>query len=88
MTDYTIRIRTIGGEPMLDTATMSLMFGIDPAEITATLTDGTPVPGDWLRQGRRRTSEAAAHTGSREFTDVMRYWARRDHNAELVVMTE
>lgn len=59
------------------------------AHLNAALTDArgltaATMPPEWLRAGRRRTSEAAAATGSRELFDVLAYWAQRDLGAEIV----
>ncbi|MBB2772334.1 UNVERIFIED_ORG: hypothetical protein GGE11_003259 [Mycolicibacterium obuense] len=84
----TITITEISGEPMLDSAAMALMFGVRTEEIQALpVIDGaSPIPREWIKRGRRRTREAAARTGSNSFDDVIRYWARVDHNAELEVI--
>ncbi|OBF52621.1 hypothetical protein A5778_15535 [Mycolicibacterium monacense] len=73
---------------MLDSHALSLMFGVRTEEIQALpVADGAKViPREWIKRGRRRTQEAAARTGSNSFDDVMRYWARVDHGAELEVI--
>ncbi|MEB3034777.1 hypothetical protein [[Mycobacterium] nativiensis] len=85
--------RNVNGEPMMSTDAMALLFGV-PAETVAShlgaaLADTTgltavAMPPEWLRAGRRRTSEAAAATGSRELFAILAYWARRDLGAEVV----
>lgn len=84
---YTIEIRTVCGEPMLDARAVALLVGVRPEDVTAlpVVNGAMRLPRHWLQQGRRRTREAAAHTGSSAFEDVLSYWARRDHNAELEV---
>lgn len=84
-------IRDVDGEPMLTMDALSLMFGVGVELITAhtrrTFAEGHVVfPAAWLRAGRRRASEAAAATGSRDVLDVLTYWARRDHGAEIVLV--
>lgn len=88
MNTYTIEINQVGDEPMLCSNALALMFGVPRADVSALpVTNGQArIPREWLQRGRRRTREAAAHTGSAEFDDVLRYWARRDHNAELRVV--
>jgi hypothetical protein len=82
-------IRDINGELMLSPEALSLLFGVDVELITAhgkrTMDDGhITLPSAWMQAGRRRTSEAAAATGSRELLDILAYWARRDRGAEIV----
>ncbi|OBK82135.1 hypothetical protein A5649_09780 [Mycolicibacter heraklionensis] len=81
--------RDIDGDPMLSAAALSLLFGVDEELVNAhskrsTVNNRTPMPTAWIRAGRRRTSEAAAATGSRDLLDVLAYWARRDRGAEIV----
>jgi hypothetical protein len=84
----TITIVDIDGEPMLDSHALSLMFGVRTEEIQALpVADGAKViPREWIKRGRQRTREAMAHTGSDFIIDGLRYWAQRDHNAELEVI--
>ncbi|BDB44554.1 MULTISPECIES: hypothetical protein [Mycobacterium] len=84
----TIRVREIDGEPVLDAAAVELLFGVEQAAFTALpLIDGrVRLPREWVRRGKRRAREAMAHTGSDTMTDCLRYWARKDHNAELQVV--
>ena len=84
MNTYTISITERDGEAMLDCSGMALMYGVTEADIHA-ITPG-PIPADWTRNGRRRASEAAASIGSRDWLDVLRYFARAEHNAELLVI--
>lgn len=88
MTIYTITINELDGEPMLDAAGMALMFGVTAADVQALkfFNGASRIPDEWVRRGRRRTREAAAHIGSSDFHDVLAYWAQRDHNAELRVV--
>lgn len=84
----TITVTEVNGEPMLDSHALSLMFGVRTEEIQALpVADGAKViPREWIKRGRRRTREAAAHIGSAKFLDVLTFWARVDHNAELEVI--
>ena len=86
----TVHIRNHHGENLLDMTAMALLFGVTVAEINALPSaDGAlTLPAKWLRQGRRRANEAKAHTGSDELFDALRYWARKDHGADLVVVRE
>lgn len=83
----TVTVRQIDGEPMLDAQCMSLAFGVDIAEIKALpIVDGQMrIPREWARRGKQRAKEAMAH-GSDGMLNCLRYWARRDHDAELQVM--
>ena len=62
---------------MLDGQAMALFFGVDLAAVNALpMEDGTsPIPREWVRRGKRRASEARAHTGSSELIDAMEFWA-------------
>lgn len=88
MNTYVITITEHAGEPMLDAAAMALMFGVTLSDVKALefFNGASRIPDEWIRQGRRRTREAAAHIGSNDFHDVLAYWAQRDHNAELKVI--
>lgn len=85
---YTITVTMINGEPMLDSAALALMFGVDPEAVRGLPVHGavSTIPTAWIQQGRRRTREAAARVGSTAFDAVLGYWARRDHDAELEVI--
>jgi len=52
------------------------------------ITEASSLPPERLRQGRRRAREAMAHNGSDHMLDGLKYWARRDHDADLVVVYE
>lgn len=81
-----ITVRVVNGDPMLDTAAMSLLFGIDEKLITKTLSGGSlKIPKPWIRAGRRRAAEARAHTGNDGMLAALQYWARRDHGADLQI---
>jgi hypothetical protein len=84
----TITIREITGEPMMCASDMALLFGVTLADVHALpFADGVSlIPREWIQRGRRRTREAAAHTGSDDLLDVLTYWARADHGADLVVV--
>jgi hypothetical protein len=82
-------LRNVDGEPMLSPDALSLMFGIDVEVIEAhakrTMADGhIKVPYEWIQAGRRRASEAATATGSRDMLDSLCYWAERDRGAQIV----
>jgi hypothetical protein len=85
---FTVEINEINGEPMLDSQCMALMFGVTAADVRALPFAGghSRIPREWIKRGRRRTREAAAATGSADLLDVLQYWARTDHNAELEVV--
>lgn len=83
-----ITVRDISGELMLDSQAMALAFGVDESAVCALpLVNGhMRIPREWARRGKRRAKEAMAHTGSDLILDVLRYWAREDHGAELEVV--
>lgn len=85
---YTVTISEVAGEPTVCSSGLALMFGVAPTDVTALPVNGgqARIPREWLQRGRRRTREAAAHTGSASFEDVLCYWARQDHDAELRVV--
>ncbi|AYE95362.1 hypothetical protein C0J29_11740 [Mycobacterium paragordonae] len=88
MTDtFTITLREVDGEPMMDALAMALAFGVDVAAVKALpIVDGRMrLPREWARRGKQRAKEAMAH-GSDGMLDCLRYWARRDHDAELQVV--
>jgi hypothetical protein len=60
---------------------MSLLTGCPADEIGKLSTQGDK----WMRRSRQRSNEAQAHTGSTAMLDGLRYWARKDHGAELEV---
>lgn len=73
---------------MLSPDALGLLFGIDVELIKAHAKHNTrnghiTVPAEWIKAGRRRASEAAAATGSRDMLDSLRYWAKRDHGAQI-----
>lgn len=78
MSNREVIIKTFHGDPMASPDVMSLLFGIAPEQITAQLQDHLSIPAAWIQAGRRRASEAAAHTGSRELVDFLRYWGARE----------
>ncbi len=81
-------IRNVDTDPMLDSQALGLLFGVSVADVLALpMKDGTsPIPREWIKRGRRRTREAMAHTGSDFIMDTLRYWAQKDHNADLEVV--
>lgn len=83
-------IKRIDGEPMLDAQCMALLFGVETTAVHALpIADGAMrIPPEWVKRGKRRAREAMAHTGGRGVIDVLRYWAQRDHNAELKVVEQ
>jgi len=81
------RVKIIDGEPMLDKYCMGVLLGVEPdAMLALPVEDGkSKIPRDWIKRGRRRAREAMAHTGSDAMLDCLRYWAPKDHGAELEV---
>jgi hypothetical protein len=90
-------IRWIDGEPMASLTATSLILGVPVAQIDElTSTEGPSVgnpspgfkgyaaPDYWFELGRRRSAQACEQTGSSHVIDVLRYWAAKDYNAEVV----
>ena len=78
-------VKDIDGEPMISTAGMALMFGVDEelcrAEIRrqeAMGAKGFLPPGEWIRNGRRRAAEYRAHTGRNDAAGALEFWAARE----------
>lgn len=88
MTTITITVADVDGEPMLDSAALALLFGVELDAVRGLpVKDGvSAIPNMWVKRGRRRSREAMAHTGSDAMLDGLRYWARKDHGAELEVI--
>ncbi|BBZ60139.1 hypothetical protein [Mycolicibacterium monacense] len=88
MSTLTVTLTDVDGEPMLDSEAMALLFGVRTEDVRAlpTVNGVSTIPREWVKRGRQRTREAMAHTGSDFIIDGLRYWARRDHNAELEVI--
>lgn len=89
MTDaITVLFTVQAGEPMLDGSAMALLFGVEVEAVRALpMVDGASrIPREWVKRGRRRAGEAKAHTGSDELLENLRYWAHKDHGAELEVV--
>lgn len=86
-TTVTVTIREIAGQPMLDSEGVALLFGVTQTDVnTLPVIDGhMRLPREWMRQGKRRTQEAQAHTSSTDLLETLRYWARKDHGATLAV---
>ena len=87
MTTYTVTITGLDGDdPKFDAAATVLLFGVTVEQIEA-VSPG-PIPADWIKAMRRRANEAFAATGGEDFLDILQYWARRDHGAELVLVEQ
>jgi hypothetical protein len=87
----TLIVKVIDGEPMIDATVMSLLFGVDEQLINAlsrrdTANGYTPIPMEWIRNGKRRAKEAAAHTGNNDVVSALTYWARKDRGALLQIV--
>jgi hypothetical protein len=86
----TVYLCEIDGEDLISLAGMSLLYGVPPRELRGVpageldeqVRTGT-LPHDWVKQGRRRASEAKAATGSEDAFDVMAYWAAKDYGARV-----
>ena len=84
----TIEVRNVDTEPMLDNEAMALLFGVTVADVNALPKQNgvSPIPREWARRGKQRAKEAQAHTGSDFILDLLQYWARKDHSADLEVV--
>lgn len=74
--------------PLFTAAAMALFTGAPEAEIAAEIAGQgiasmDALPEEWVKAGRRRASEAAAVTGTRDGLTALRYWAAQEHNVEL-----
>lgn len=79
--------------PLFSAAAVSLLTGVPEAEVAAEIADQSistleALPLAWTQAARRRASEAAAVTGTRDAATAMRFWAAQDHNVELIVETD
>jgi hypothetical protein len=88
----TIRV-ALAEDGGMDAAAMALFIGVDAAAVRAlpVIDDGSTfgdvqLPAEWFTSGQRRSREAQAHTNSDSTIDVLNYWARRDHDAEVEVV--
>jgi hypothetical protein len=76
------------GEPVLGAEGLALLFGKPVAEVRAaaaevgSLDTQEWVPSDWWPAGRRRSAEARAHGDSITMLDAVKYWARKEHDAD------
>lgn len=69
---------------------VSLLLGVPIEEVHARTRGehglaNMQLPNKWVRQGRRRASEARASTGKDDVVSVLRYWAEQEHGAELEI---
>ncbi|OBA66048.1 hypothetical protein A5633_03010 [Mycolicibacterium elephantis] len=86
----TVRVKCHDGDVLLPAEAMALLLGVPALLIEQHRVDNgvMSLPDEWIRQGRRRASEAKAHTGSDAMLDSLKYWARKDHNAQLEIVYE
>jgi hypothetical protein len=84
---YTVRITGVNTEAAaMDCAGMALLYGVTAEEIRALVTGTTAaIPDEWIKRSRQRHKEAAAASGSEDIDDCLAYWARKDHDAALVL---
>ena len=80
---YEVSLALEDGDFTMDYRAMGLLYG---SGFQVVDTDDGPDVGELDHQRyRRRTSEAMAHTKSEDLISILRYWARKDHDADLVV---
>jgi hypothetical protein len=77
--------KTINGEPMLSTAGISLLMGIDERFADGYLKRDPVIPAEWIKSGRRRSAEYRAHTGRADMLGSLAYWADKDHPGATIV---
>lgn len=83
---YTVTISGLDGpDPKFDAAAAVLLFGVTVDQIKAAAAAG-PTPAEWIKAMRRRANEAFAATGGEDLLDILEYWARVEHQAELVLL--
>ncbi len=88
MAVYTVTVTGLeGDDPKFDANGAALLFGVPVEQIKAAAAAG-PTPAEWIKAMRRRANEAFAATGGEDFLDILQYWARRDHGAELVLVEQ
>ena len=87
---YTVCVKTIDGEQMLDPQGMALLFGVEADAVRAmpVKNGAMAIPREWIKRGRRRAKEVLAHTGSDAMLDSLHYWAAKDYGATLKVIYE
>jgi hypothetical protein len=76
--EYVVKFCDIDGELCIDNAGIRLLLGLSEEQAAAML-NLTDMPAEWHQQGRRRSKEAAAHTGSEDLLDILEYWAAKDY---------
>lgn len=85
MKTYTVTITDLDGDdPKLDGLGAALLYGVTVDQIKA-IAPG-PIPDAWVKASRRRANEALAATGGDDLLDILEYWARKDYDAELVLV--
>ncbi|MDQ1305870.1 MAG: hypothetical protein QG671_1702 [Actinomycetota bacterium] len=86
MNVYTVTVTGLDGpDPKFDAAGGALLFGVTVDQIKAAAAAG-PTPAEWIKAMRRRANEAFAATGGEDLLDILEYWARVEHQAELVLL--
>lgn len=81
-------VREIDGEGRFSPAGVALIAGLNVTDVKAWWgldVVAADLPKDWKRQGRRRSSEAKAATGSSNVVAALRYWAVKDYAADVEV---
>ena len=86
MNVYTVTVTGLDGpDPKFDAAGGALLFGVTVDQIKAAAAAG-PTPAEWIKAMRGRANEAFAATGGEDLLDILEYWARVEHQAELVLL--
>lgn len=82
-------LRVTDGEPLLTATAMSLLLGVPVADLHNARRDDTKgtmyLPNEWMKNGKRRTREAMAHTGDTDLISGLTYWAHQDHGASVEI---
>ncbi len=70
----------VDGEECLTATGLALVCSVPVRDAERFMADHgrhAELPAAWRRRGRRRLSEAAAHTGDQSASSVVQYWARQ-----------
>jgi hypothetical protein len=76
-------IKWENGQPLGSPVATALLMGVPVEQFDEMISIAPEIPNDWIKQGRRRSAEAMAQTGSDSLVDMLRYWAAKDYNAQV-----
>lgn len=78
-----IRITEHNGEIMMSPEALALIFGASREQIQLAAGGYYTIPGEMVKNGKRRTREAFAAVGDEDIWKAMEYWAAKDHDAAV-----